>query len=132
MSDSGSERALTFCSLDIHMDPLMIASAFSELLDAMLVNSDPTGYTQLSPDELLDVGESESLAKHGPYPRSHVARPSPTKGEPDCLLRTAPPPAPGRWSRRSGPRSTGRLPWAGSARRRILRSQSWPGKNFRR
>ena len=59
MGDSGSERALTFCSLDIHMDPLVIASAFGKLLDAMLVKSDPTGYTQLPPDELLDVGKSE-------------------------------------------------------------------------
>src|SRR5262245_56046529 len=52
MGDRGAERAFSFCTLDIDVDPLPIAGAGCELIDAVLPDRDPLRYGQGTSDKL--------------------------------------------------------------------------------
>src|SRR5215467_8303397 len=52
MRDRAAERTFTFGALDIDMDPLAIAGAGRERVDAILVDRDPFGGAELTAGEL--------------------------------------------------------------------------------
>src|SRR5215469_15321303 len=53
--DRAAERTFTFGALDIDMDPLPIAGAGSERVDAILVERDPLGCAKLAARELRRI-----------------------------------------------------------------------------
>jgi len=55
MGDRCAEWALAFCAFDIDMDPLPIAGAGCELIDAVLTDRNPFRYAQRAADKLRTV-----------------------------------------------------------------------------
>src|SRR5262249_5180966 len=53
MRDRAAERALPSGTLDIYMDPLAIAGAVRELVDARLLDRQPVGGAELRSDEAV-------------------------------------------------------------------------------
>src|SRR5262249_37907858 len=52
MRDRAAERTFTFGALDVDMDPLAIAGAGRECIDAVLIERDPFGRAELTAGEL--------------------------------------------------------------------------------
>src|SRR5262249_38396413 len=52
VGDRAAEWTLALRSLDIDMDPLAVAGADGELVDAILAHGDPVGDAELPPDEM--------------------------------------------------------------------------------
>src|SRR5215813_13789679 len=72
MRNGRSDKALPFGPLDIHVNPLLIVGAIRELTDARLVDGQPLGDAQGTPDELRDGSKAVSAGHHGgrsPDPR---------------------------------------------------------------
>jgi len=51
------EGTFALCAFDIDMNPLSIASAFRELVNPCLIHEEPTRYSELASDPVLDVCE---------------------------------------------------------------------------
>src|SRR6266446_10883957 len=64
MRDGRTKRAFALRSLYIDVNPLMIARTVGELIDALLVNSEPVGDSQLLPYELLERADIVLLLAH--------------------------------------------------------------------
>jgi len=52
MGDRCAKWAFAFCAIDIDMDPLPIAGAARELIDAVLTDRNPFRYAQRTADKL--------------------------------------------------------------------------------
>jgi hypothetical protein len=67
VGDRPAEWTLAFGARDIDMDPLPIAGAGGEGVDAVLVDHDPNGRTELAADELRRRGHTVLCDRHGPH-----------------------------------------------------------------
>src|SRR5262245_15774973 len=65
VGDRPAEWTLAFGARDIHMDPLAIAGAGSKGVDAVLVDHDPAGRTELAADELRRRRHTVLCDRHG-------------------------------------------------------------------
>ena len=60
----GSDRAFALGPFLVHVDPLIIAGATCEFVDALLIHVDPLRHPELTPDEPVYRGKTERFAKH--------------------------------------------------------------------
>jgi len=56
------ERALPRGTIDVDVDPLVVAGAVRELVDALLIELDPSRDTDLMPDKLVERCEAQGFA----------------------------------------------------------------------
>ncbi len=64
MRDGRTKRTFALRPLYIDVNPLMIARAVGELIDALLVNGEPVGDSQFLPHKLPEGADIVSLAVH--------------------------------------------------------------------
>src|SRR4029079_6055162 len=58
VSDRGAVRALVLGTLDVHVDPLVVARDVGELVDVVLADLAPVAGPEGLPDELLELVDS--------------------------------------------------------------------------
>src|SRR5262249_60217292 len=58
------ERAFPRGTIDVDVDPLIVAGAVRELVDALLIELDPSRDTDLMPHELVERAEAQGFARH--------------------------------------------------------------------
>src|SRR4029077_9866706 len=62
--DGGTDRQLALRALDVHMNELMIVGALGKFIDAILIDGEPFGRSELLANPGLEFLKSDSL-RHG-------------------------------------------------------------------
>jgi hypothetical protein len=62
--DRAAERTLEGRTLGVDVDPLLVAGALRECVDALLIQSHPSRHAQLLSDEAIQRGGAQSR-RHG-------------------------------------------------------------------
>jgi hypothetical protein len=69
VGDRAGKRAFALGSLNVNVDPLIIARAIREGIDARLPNSDPIRHAELAADVFAYFSNGEFAHPNLPFPR---------------------------------------------------------------